>query len=407
LNRKIFGGDVTEDNSNGSEGRQQDRLGVRNMGEPIRLAEINFAGISAGAARGGDTVEIWTRLSLSSDESLFQKIIGNIAAAIEHSARLSGTHCSLNRANTVLLVIRPDNSGELWIDTAAMCNYSTLKRPGPLQAGTVLFENDIADVTGIWFPLVEIGPKDRILCLFREGWRFGLFFDFNPDGDLAIEDAKRALAALYRKMRYADLYTALAHQPTFGGLVAAGWFPFLELMSGEFRTLLESHDAGFELDDPERALLEKFDEARLDRMFARWLQNSHLKARETILGSAIRAFKAKDPVSVIKNVLSEIEGIMSDAYFQEKSERTHRIDKLLAFIISFAEQKVGGEDTLFFPVAFGKYLRDYTYAGFHPGDVGRAGSRHAVSHGAVASDQYTMTRALQAILTLDQIGFYI
>ena len=38
------------------------------------------------------------------------------------------------------------------------------------------------------FPLVNIGRKDRIVCIFREGWRFGLFFDFIRKGNLSIED---------------------------------------------------------------------------------------------------------------------------------------------------------------------------------------------------------------------------
>ena len=75
-------------------------------------------------------------------------------------------------------------------------------------------------------------------------------------------------------------------------------------------------------------------------------------------------------------------------------------------MIEQAEKRAGGKDTLFFPVEVGKYLKDYTFGDFKAGDLGTAGSRHAVSHGAVASDQYTMTRALQALLTLDQMAFY-
>jgi len=282
----------------------------------------------------------------------------------------------------------------------------TLKRPGPIAAGTPLFESDVADVTGMWFPRVEIGPKDRILCLIREGWRFGLYFDFNPDGDLAIEEAKRILGTLLRRMRYADLYAALAHEPTFHRLVSAGWFPFLELMSAEFRLLLAAQESGFGLDDVEAELIGKFDGARIDRMFARWMERPHLQAKEAILAAAVRASKAKDPVSVIKNVLSETEGVMSEAHFAATGERTHRIPKLLDFVISAAEKRAGGKDTLFFPAEFGRYLKDYIYAGFRPGDVRSAGSRHAVGHGAVAGEEYTMARALQAMLTLDQLAFY-
>lgn len=378
-----------------------------NMGKPILVTDLNMAGVSMHAARAGETLEILTRLSVTSDEELFHQMVGSLAATLEHHASQSGAHVRLDRAGIVFLVLRPDNSGELWVDAAAMCTYSMMRRPGPIAAGSLIYEHDIADITGLWFPHVEVGPKDRILCLIREKWRFGLFFDFNPDGDLSIEDAKRALGTLFRKLRYADLYAAMAHEPTFSQLVQAGWFPFLELMNGEFKALVEWQKAGFGLEDAELELLAKFDDERLDRMFTRWMERPHLKDKEAILEPAIRAFKAKDPVSVIKNILSEIEGVMSEAFFQAKEERTHRIGKLLEFIISVAEQRAGGKDTLFFPVAFGQYLKDYTYVGFQPGDAGNAGSRHAVGHGAVAGERYTMIRALQAILTMDQLAFYI
>lgn len=34
-------------------------------------------------------------------------------------------------------------------------------------------------------------------------------------------------------------------------------------------------------------------------------------------------------------------------------------------------------------------------------------SRHSVGHGAAAATAYTMERALQALLTLDQVSFYL
>lgn len=62
-------------------------------------------------------------------------------------------------------------------------------------------------------------------------------------------------------MKYAGLYTAMAHQPTFDQLVRAGWFSFLELMSAGFEKLIAMCQSGFELDDDEKALVEKFGEA--------------------------------------------------------------------------------------------------------------------------------------------------
>lgn len=387
-----------------SEGRKPGD--IENLGEPVNLTNLNLAGVSAHAARGGEKVDIWTRMALTSDEALFHQIIGGLVSALERAARGAGVPTSLARADTVLLIIKPDNSAELWVDSAAVCVFSTLKRPGLIPAGSVLFEHDIADVTGMWFPKVNVEATDRVLCIFREGWRFGLYFDFNPDGNLQIEVARRALGGLYRKMRYADVYSALAQEPVFDALLAAGWFPFLELVSGEFQSLIPGQQSKFDLDAAEEALLAKFDDGRIDRMFARWMSRPHLKAKEAILQPAVAAFKAKEPVLVIKTVLTEIEGVLADGYYLVKGERTNRIKRLLDFAITQAEQRAGGQDTLFFPSEFGRYLKDYTFAGFTPGSEAGAGSRNAVGHGAAGSDQYTMTRALQALLTLDQVAFY-
>lgn len=380
-------------------------IDVWNLGEPILLTNVNIHGILAAPARGGETAEMWSRIVASSDQKLFHDIVGNLVAAVEHYARQAGSYVKLDMANTVFLVMRPDNSAELWVDAAAVMHEIALKRPGSLVAGTVLFENDIADVRGMWFPLVEVGSADRILCIFREGWRFGLLFDGNTKGELSIDDAKLDLGSLYRRMKYAGLYTAMAHQATFYQLVGAGWFPFLELMSGEFERLISMCQSGFELDDSEKALVEKFGEARLDRMFDRWMQRPHLKSRESILRSAVNTFKARDPVSVIKTVLTEIEGVLADAYFRAHGEHTRRLPKLLNFAVDLAT-KHGGKDTLYFPAEFAVYLRDYAFADFVRGNGSGTASRHAVGHGALAAEEYTMPRALQALLTLDQFAFY-
>ena len=50
---------------------------------------------------------------------------------------------------------------------------------------------------------------------------------------------------------------------------------------------------------------------------------------------------------------------------------------------------------------------NYTFANYDPDNhAGDAGSRHAVGHGAANSESYTMIKALQVILTLDQLAFY-
>ena len=212
-----------------------------NVGKPIKLSGMQLDGISAEAGRAGDSIKVWTRLALTSDDRFFHRVAESLSGHIEFMARQSGHAVSLKNAGYVLLVVHPDNTAELWVDAAAVALRIMPKRD--MAAGSVLFNNDIADVTGMWFPRVDIGEKDRIVCIFREGWRFGLFFDANPDGQLSIAEMQRDLGTLYRRLAHRDLYDAIADQATFSRLLAAGWFPFVEILGAEFQTLANSCEA--------------------------------------------------------------------------------------------------------------------------------------------------------------------
>jgi hypothetical protein len=378
---------------------------VKNIGEPIRLKDVNLAGVSAESGSGGSEIKVWTRLALTSDDPFFHRAVDGLAGAIRRLAEQAGHHVNLGRADSVLLVVRPDQTAELWVDKAAVSILVLAKRE--IKAGSAVFEGDIADVTGMDFPCVNIGPKDKILYLFREDWRFGLFFDFNPEGDLDRQDVVTVLGTLYRRLKYRHLYDIIADQAVFSRLVGAGWFPFVEIIGADFKVIASHAEAGFDLADANANILQKFDEARLDRMFRRWMSKPVFKAKEAILASAVRAFKAQDPVAVIKIVLTEIEGLLADAYYERHGARV-KLKQLLQFAQQSAETKSGAKDTLLLSEAFAKYLEGHTFANFDPAvDVGEASSRHAVGHGVAKAESYTQERALQALLTLDQFAFYI
>ena len=377
---------------------------VGNLGEPLELVGFQLDGVSAEAARGGDTIKVWTRLSLTSDDRFFHRVVEGLRGHIEHVARKGGHAVNLKRADTVLLVVHPDGTGELWVDTAAMAVQIMAKRS--MSAGTVVFESDIADVNAMSFPLVPIAKEDRVVCLFREGWRFGLFFDFNPGGNLSVPDMQRDLGTLHRRLKYRDLYDAIADEKVYSRLLAAGWFPFVEILGPEFRSLADASEAGFDFDEEEVKLLAAFDAARVEKMFARWMARPHFAGKEPVLRAAQKAFAAGDAVSVLKIALTEIEGILGDAHRKAHGHGT-KLKALLEFAVTSAEARAGSPDTLLLTGAFAEYLKAHTFADFDPAaETGHAGSRHAVGHGAASADSYTMVRALQALLTLDQLAFY-
>lgn len=379
---------------------------IRNLGESLRFSDVQpLAGFMAESVSRGQTAKVWTRLALTSDDPLFHRTVESLSGVINHMAQRAGIAINLRRANTILLVLKKDSSAELWLDTAAVTIRCAVKRA--VAAGTAIFENDIADVNGMDFPCVTFDETDKVLCLFREAWRFGFAFDMNPDGKFDREAFITDLGTLHRKLRYHHLYEAIDNPAVFNRLVAAGWFPFSEIITAEFRDLQHHVEAGFDLAEIENRIIAKFDETRLQRLFERWISKSHFAAKEALLKEAIEAFGQKKPVTVIKILLTEIEGILNDAYRAAHGGQGGKLKELLAFAEGAAEQRAGGANTLFFPAAFGRYLNANTFATFDPvTQTGTAGSRHAVGHGAAAQESYTMQKALQAILTIDQFAFY-
>lgn len=383
-----------------------DILGVRNMGEPLRFANVEpLSGFAAESAKTGETVRILTRRALTSDEPRFHLLAENVDRVIQHLAEKAGTGINIRSADTALLLLRPDGSAELWVDKAAVSLTCMVKRAIP--AHTAVFESDIADVTGMSFPCVTFGEKDKVLCLFREGWRFGLAFDFNKEGKLDVERFQIMLGTLYRRIRYRHLYEAVSNPVIFDRLVKAGWFPFVEIITAEFRDLAQHAQAGFDTAEVDAKIVAAFDAARLGHLVERWAAKPHFATKSALFKEAIDAFTAHKPASVIKIILTEIEGVLNEAHKATHGGQGSKLKGLLAFAQLSAEQRAGGPETLLFPAAFGNYLARHTFANFDPAaQTGTAGSRHAVGHGAAAQDTYTMTRALQAILTLDQLAFY-
>ena len=379
---------------------------VRNSGKPLHFSNVQpLAGFTAEAAKDGQQVKIWTKLAITSDEPLFHRLVGHFDNVIRHMAQKEGVSVNLHRAATVLLVLKPDATAELWLDTAAVSIRCIAKRA--IQAGTVVFEQDLADITGMSFPCVTFGPADKILCLFREDWRFGFAFDMNHESNLDVEGFTKTLGSLYREMRYKHLYDAINEPIVFDNLLTAGWFPFVEIITAEFRELLENCEAGFNISEIEAGILAKFDDFRMQHILERWLDKPHFATRMELLNAAIGAFHNSEPIAVIKILLTEIEGVLNDAHRAVYDGQGAKLKALLAFAEDSAERKAGGSNSLLFPKAFGRYLREHTFASFDPiSQTGTAASRHAVGHGAASQDSYTMLRALQVILTLDQLAFY-
>jgi hypothetical protein len=114
---------------------------IRNLGEPLRFENVDqIDGFSAEAAKEGERVKVWTKLSITSDNPIFHKLLDNLAGVIAH---VTNDSVRLAHSNKILLIYKPDRNLELWIDTAAISIQCIIKRS--MEAGTVIMESDIAD----------------------------------------------------------------------------------------------------------------------------------------------------------------------------------------------------------------------------------------------------------------------
>ncbi len=378
---------------------------VGNVGEPIRVKELNLAGVSATAARGGDKAKIWTRMSLTSDELMFHVIVESISGVLVHAARENGSGIRPDQVDTLLLVIKPDNSAELWADTAAVTMQVILNRS--VERGSVIFERDVSDIVGMWFPDVGITVGDRILCLFRTKWSFALFFDFDREHPLDISAAQRDLGTLHRRLYYRHLYEMVESQVNMQRLAKSGWFPFAEIIGHEIKEIANHSKAEFDLSELDEKVLGSFDDARIEKIFNRWMVKPVFKEKEKILKPAIEAYKRGEPVVVLKTLLTEIEGVLQSAHRRKHGKSAANLKALFTFATASAKERAGTGESLLFPASFVDYLNAHTFNHFDPDAIGDIASRHAVGHGAADADSYTQIRALQAILTLDQLAFYI
>lgn len=81
---------------------------------------------------------------------------------------------------------------------------------------------------------------------------------------------ERDIARLYRLLEHEEVYTTIADEKLLATLIAAGWFPFQEIVTDGFDRLTLAYRDNFDIDGREQALLDSFDEAQLTRVADRW-----------------------------------------------------------------------------------------------------------------------------------------
>jgi hypothetical protein len=362
----------------------------------------NFIGFVVETVESGKMANIQTCGSLISDMPLFYTYIDQVSGSFLKNILVG-------QVSQFLILIHLDLSADIYLNSLPAKVLMMTKRS--FEKGQVVTTNDIADIQRLSFEAIPIKDTDKVICCLKVGWKFGLFFDLDRQESLNIPAMEAELGALYRYLSFQYIYDVLESKPHFETLQKDGWFPFIEILASEFKELSEAYK---NLPDPKKKIEEvvaRFEKERVERIINKWWSKELFSDKKVILESGIRAYLRNDPegfIACIKILLTEIEGIIRLHYFSEtgKGKDVH-VPDLIQHIFEKGKAKTGSEDSLLFPRDFLHYMKEAIFPKFDLEQGGVALSRHTSSHGVAKAEDYTKDRAVQMILILDQLYFYV
>ena len=346
---------------------------------------------------------ILTRAFVCSDDPTFYLYCDQIS-------KMFLTSYFVDAITNYLILIHSDLSSDIYVNFPFQVKMMTKRA---LEAGKLIYQNDIADIAELRFPRIDIKENDSVIFCFKKGWKFGLFFDFNPIDQKSTLDVKSLthdLGSYYRYLAFQELYLILKNEPLFESMFDDGWFPFIQLLGGDFEELAKCYKHKSDLPRNVDVFLHRFDENRISAFVNRWWNNPSFKNKQKILEAGIKAYllgTEEGYINCVKTLYSEIDGIVRMRYVVEKKKKRPSFHELIDYVKQKSEGKFRPRESLGFSDVFYRYLNEVVFRDFDLATSQIDLSRHSVLHGVADQTKYTRIRAIQAILILDQMYFYL
>lgn len=350
---------------------------------------------------------------LISDTPEFYKHMEELTKIYFSAEFLEKTQRTVDSMHRFLILVHSDLSADIYVNDFQIAATVRLKRSlENFEVGALIWHSDIADMHELDFPDIDIQDTDSVICCLKVGWKFLLYFNFVDRGrrtDLA--SMQTDLGRLHRYLRFQDVYHTLESENSFEDMVVDGWFPFVEILGKDYEELVAAYQNERSApDNTVRTLLDSFDESRIKGMTEKWWGNHLFREKRKLLQAGIEAFLRRtesDYISCIKNLYTEMEGILR-FHYQDTGEGSEIGQKqLIPHLIETGKRTAKSDDSLIFPEQFLKYLTDRVFGNFNLETGSVELSRHSISHGVAAAEDYTEAKALQALLILDQIYFFL
>ena len=348
---------------------------------------------------GPGAVGILVRNLMTSESPEFYKFIDKLGPMFLGKVTLP------QLVSNFVAVVHPDWSAEVYINDV---NVKLMIRPKRAMAAmSPISKSAIADISDLKIEGIPISPTDHLYVCLKAGWRFLLFFDLTRKLDM--DSIGKELARAYRYLLFRDEYSMLENQPLFDSLMNDGWFPFTEMLGSDFVKLETAYS---HRDEPVKfkafldEITSQFNEERLSALQEIWWSYEPLAAKRKIIEEAVSDYLAKKYISCIKVLYSEIEGLIRLRFHAELGSRP-TFAHLRDFVGKKALAKYDDPTSLGFPTVFLEYITKNIFADFDLDSGNVVLSRHSAEHGVADQSLYEKEKALQAILVVDQIRFYL
>jgi hypothetical protein len=313
-----------------------------------------------------------------------------------------------NSINQALILIDKNNTAKIYSEFPLSMLMGAKK---DMEKGIFVFKKDVFDITKLEFKdaiyEIKINPDDKIIFLFRVDWQFGLFYDFTQE--VEINELKQELGYFYKRLFYYELYSFIENKTHFNNLLNDGWFPFIRLIGDSFDKIIsyyeENKKHSFLIDD----LVNSFTEDKIQSFTQYWWGKQLFKDKKDILETGINSFLQNNKngfIACVHTLYPQIEGIMGLDYFSLHNKKPS-YNELKEHIKKKGETKFDTVSSTWFPSEFYRYLNQKIFKNFDISTGDLELSRHTTSHGYANSDDFNKAKALQAILILDQIYFYL
>jgi hypothetical protein len=269
----------------------------RITGSHYRIAEVpRLGGFAAEAIQAGATGSLIARCFLHSGDVGFHKII-------EQFFNLYlGRFFLTDQVSQFLIVIHADLSADVYINDVPCELRIRAKRS--IKAFEAVGNKDLADIEELRFVNVELAGDDRVVYCFKRGWRFGLYFDLAPipKHTLDVEQLYKDLGRYFRRLSFYDEYATLEDSELFGRLFADGWFPFMEIIGGEFDTLADAYRQADKAPGLYSDFLTTFNEDRILKISERWWSIRNFADKRSTLQAGLDAYLTGTPGGYINSI---------------------------------------------------------------------------------------------------------